>query len=64
MRGIVVDWRLALHREIAPESLSTAREVSTVRRSASKVLDAKPFALKFRIALHPEGCPDKGPKIS
>ena len=36
----------------------------TVRRSASKVLDAKPFALGFRIAPHPEGCPDNGPRVS
>ena len=32
--------------------------------AASKVLDAKPFALGFRIAPHLEGCPDNGPKFS
>ena len=41
-----------------------AENSSKLRRSASKVLDAKPFALRFLIALYPEDCSDKGPEMS
>ena len=33
-----------------------------VRRSASKVLDAKPFASRFRTTPHPKDCPDNASK--
>ena len=49
------EYSVQLHLLIVLEQL---------RRSASRVLDAKPFALRFRIVPHPEGCPDNGPKVS
>ena len=60
-------WHVAVDIATIQEKINvTGREPSEnrIRRSASKVLDAKPFALRSRIASHLEGCPDNGSKIS